>query len=74
MNINLNLKIGEGEKQKEFNLTYDEAKELYNKLGELFNKPDTVDWPDWYVKIGGDNWPVKIKRGYWPDNTIVCYF
>lgn len=64
MNINLTLKIGEGEKQKEINLTYDEAKELYNKLGELFNlNPITIQWPDLKTYKWPDNWPYTIWCG-----------
>lgn len=58
MNINLNLKIGEGESQKEITLNYDEAKELYVKLQELFNK--TITW-------GFDKYPFK------KDDTILPY-
>lgn len=46
LNIKLDLTIGEGEAKKEIALTYDEAKELFTKLQELFHGPI-------YTKIDG---------------------
>lgn len=53
MNIKLDLTIGEGESKKDISLTYDEAKALYEKLGELFNKSVSIDWHDWVKKLEG---------------------
>lgn len=43
MKIKLDLSIGENENKKDLSLTYEEAKELYIKLNELFCRPKIIN-------------------------------